>query len=129
MIYENVQRYAYVIMFINIALLVLNASGAFPIADTLDMKTYQKMESISISMNTIDSKFSGYSGISDVLSIAGTMITEGVKIVVNIIIMVAYGPAEIFKLFMIPFVIYAPMVVGINVVILYDFGKLLLKAV
>lgn len=125
MITENLQRYAYFLMFVNLAVMVINIGGFFPIHYTI--AGYDVMESIVNDVDSIVSGFENAGNSLEYLLVAGFAIINGIQIIIKFLLLVLAGLAGIAAMMGIPAIIYTPIVVAVDAIILYDFAKMLLK--
>lgn len=125
MITENLQKFAYVMMFVNIAFLLMNTAGFFPVAYTVG--GYDAIEDLTSTITDITTQFEGAGNSLEYLLVAGFMLIMGVKIIILFLILVFFGLGAIMAVLGIPAVIYAPIIVVVDCIILYDFAKMLLK--
>ena len=125
MITENLQRYAYYMMFINLAFLLLNIAGIFQVS--MSVAGFDAIEEMNDTFNGIKTKFEAAGNSLEYVLVVGFMLIEGVKLIILFIIMVFTGLAVIFELLGVPALMYGPIVTVIDAVILYDFAKMLLK--
>lgn len=125
MISENVQKYAYAMMFINLAFILVNVAGIFSISYTIG--GYDAIEDITDSISEITTKFQNAGNTLQYILVVGFMIIEGVKLIILFLLLAFFGLAAIFEVLSVPVIIYGPIIVVINAIILYDFAKMLLK--
>jgi hypothetical protein len=128
MFYENLQKYAYTMMFLNIAFMIVNIAGIFPIAYTI--AGYPVIESLQGDITTINTQFQQATGSNNPLEYIeaiAILLINGVKILLKFLLMVFAGLAGIFSILSVPGLIYTPIVAVIDAIILYDLGKLLLR--
>jgi hypothetical protein len=98
-----------------------------PITQNIGTDTYTNMQTISTSWNTLSSTFENADSITDYVAFGILLLKQGILIVLNIILLYFNGSTAIFQLFYIPSLIYAPIVILVNIIIIYDIGKLLLN--
>jgi hypothetical protein len=125
---ENLQKYAYVMMFINIAFIIVNIAGIFPIAYTV--AGYPAIEKMQDEITEIDSKFQKATGSSnplEYLEAIAFLLINGVQVLLKFLLLIFAGLASIFAMLGVPAVFYIPIVAVVDAIVLYDVGKLLLR--
>lgn len=128
MFYENLQKYAYTMMFINIAFIIVNLAGIFPIAYTVD--GYSGITDMQNNIERINTTFNNASNSGSSLeyvAVIAILLIEGVLILVKFLMLVFTGLAGIFSMLGVPAVFYVPIVAVVDAIVLYDVGKLLLR--
>lgn len=125
MITENLQKYAYVMMFVNLAFILVNIAGIFTISYTVG--GYDAIEDITDTISGITGKFENAGNSLEYILVVGFMVIEGVKLIILFILLVFFGLAAIFEVLGVPVLLYGPIVVVVDAIILYDFAKMLLK--
>jgi len=128
MFYENLQKYAYTMMFVNIAFIIVNIAGIFPIAYTV--AGYPAIESLQKDITEIDTKFQLATGSSNplqYLDAIALLLINGVKILLKFLMLIFAGLAGIFSMLGVPGIMYTPLVAVVDAIILYDLGNLLLR--
>ena len=128
MIYENVQRYAYFVMCLNIGFMLLAGAGIFP-TSSYSIGGYNLMQSLYNDISEITSSFENASGGLDYALVAGFAIINGIQIIIKFIGMILLAVPAICQPIGIPALIYVPLGVLVDCIVLYDFGKLILKVV
>jgi hypothetical protein len=128
MIYENVQRYSYFVMCLNIGFMILAGSGIFP-TTSYSIGGYNLMESLDNDIESIKVSFENASGGLDYAFVAGFAIINGIQIIIKFIGMVLLAVPAICEPIGMPALIYIPMGVLVDCIVMYDFGKLILKVV
>lgn len=123
--YDTLQKYAYTMMFINIALILINIAGFFPVANSI--AGYSYMENIADQFSTMEDQLASANSTLEYIYVAGLMLIIGIQVLVLFIALVFFGIALIASFIGIPAVIYGPIVIALDCVVLYDFAKMLLR--
>lgn len=124
MLEEKVKQYAYVMMFLNLSLALINISGIMPIHT--EIAGFDVMDDMTQNAYEIQEKFSSSSGFEYVIAV-GLLIYNGVKIILEFVFLVFAGLVPVFQAFGISALIYGPIVTVIDAIVLYDLGKMLLR--
>lgn len=122
---DTLRKFAYYLMVVNIAAILLNISGFFPIHYTIG--GYDAMQGIVDNISDLTAAFSNASQGLDYLFVVGFAIINGIQILLNFILLVFGGLAGIAALFGIPAIMYLPIVVMIDAIIIYDFANKILR--
>lgn len=125
MVAENLQKYAYFLMFFNLAVILINIGGFFPIHYTI--AGYDAIEDITQTIEDITTQFENAGNSLEYILVAGFMLIMGIKLIILFLLLVFFGLAAVAAFIGIPAIIYAPIVVVVDAIILYDFAKMLLK--
>lgn len=127
MVYDQIQKYAYLTLIVCVVSVLIGVSGMMPGNFIEDDKTYEKMEELSASWEGLSGKFQNASGIFDYIEFGILLLKEGILIILNIIALYFISSATLFKLFFIPAAIYTPIIILTNIIVIFDIGKLLLN--
>lgn len=122
---DTLRKYAYYLMVVNIAAILINIAGFFPVHYTIG--GYDAMQAIVNNIGDITSAFSNASHGLDYLLVAGFAIINGIQILLNFLLLVFGGLGGIAAAIGIPAIMYLPVVVMIDAIIIYDFAKMLLR--
>lgn len=124
MMEEKVKQYAYVMMFINLSLALLNISGVMPVHT--EIAGFDVMGDMTQNAYDIQEKFSSSSGFEYVIAV-GLLIYNGVKIILEFVFLIFAGLVPVFEAFGISSLLYIPIITVIDAIVLYDLGKMLLR--
>ena len=119
-----VRTYAYLMMFLHLSFLLLNATNMYPVeVSIVGVDIYDNM---AANVAEISNTFQGEASALDYLAISGFVIVLGIKVVIQYFIMVFVGVPVILSIIGLPEVVYVPIGLAVDAVLLYDFGTTLL---
>lgn len=124
MMEEKVKQYAYVMMFLNLSMALLNISGIMSVHT--EIAGFDVMDDMTQNAYEIQEKFSSSSGFEYVIAV-GLLIYNGVKIILEFVFLIFAGLVPVFQAFGISPLLYIPIVTVIDAIVLYDLGKMLLR--
>lgn len=120
---ENLQKFAFAYIFITISFSIINLSGVFPIAFTI--AGYPAIQELGDTVLSITQQFQSAGNTLEYLYVVGFAAIMSIKVIILFLLIVFFGFTPIFELLSIPALMYAPLIVAINCLILYDFAKIL----
>lgn len=118
---DKLQAYAYIMMFLNLSVVLLNVSGIMSVSN--EIAGFDMMTDMTNKVYEIQEKFESSSGLDYAVAI-GLLAWNGVIIIIEFVIMIFTGLKPIFELFGISPLIYAPIIAVVDLVVMYDLGKI-----
>lgn len=126
MMNENLQRYVNLVLVFYLATTLLSVGSFFVIDNTLgDSTTGNAMNDIVDNIGSVQTKLENADNLLDYTLLVGYSLYHGIVIIISFLKLVLTGIVPIAVLLQIPSVVYLPVQIVIDCVVIYDFAKML----
>lgn len=126
MMHENLQRYVNLVLVFWLASTLLSAGAFFVIDNTLgDSTTGNEMQDIVDNIDSVQTKLENADNLLDYTLLIGYSLYHGIVIIISFLKLVLTGIVPIAVFLQIPAVVYLPIQIVIDCVVIYDFAKML----
>lgn len=126
MMHENLQKYVNLVLIFYLATTLLSVGSFFVIDNTLgDSTSGNAMQDIVDNIGSVQTKLENADNLLDYTLLVGYSLYHGIVIIISFLKLVLTGIVPIAVLLQIPSVVYLPIQIVIDCVVIYDFAKML----
>lgn len=118
---DNIEKYAYAMLCLNIAFTLLNVTGLFPVSVVIG--GFDIVTDLEDNVDAIKDAYLGATGVFDYALLTGSMLINGAKILIEVVVMVLAGVAPLAQALTIPAAFYIPITALVDIIIVYTISK------
>jgi len=123
---DKLEKWMTVVIIMNMTMVLVNVGGFFPMQNTLgDSTVFNSMLSIDNSFNVITTELLDANSIIDYTMLVGYALYYGIQIMIDFLLLIFLALEPLALLLSVPKVVYAPIQLVVDLIIIYNFGKLL----
>lgn len=123
---DKLEKWMTVVIIMNMTMVLVNVGGFFPMQNTLgDSTVFNSMLSIDNSFSVITTELLDANSIIDYTMLVGYALYYGIQIMIDFLLLIFLALEPLALLLSVPKVVYAPIQLVVDLIIIYNFGKLL----
>jgi hypothetical protein len=123
---DKLEKWMTVVIIMNMTMAIINAAGFFPMQNTLgDSAVGESMDNIQSNYYSVKEGFNTSDNIVDYTFNLGKALYNGIKIIISVLSLIFTALEPLALLLRMPSALYVPIQLVVDVMIIYNFGKLL----
>lgn len=123
---DKLEKWVTVVIIMNMTMVIINAAGFFPMQNTLgDSKVGESMQNIDDSFSAVKQQLLGANSIVGYTLLVGYALYYGISIMIDFLLLIFLALEPLALLLRMPTVLYAPIQLVVDLIIIFNFGKLL----